>query len=370
RAGCESEQEPEIMHAQEAESEELVLVHEVADVRAREARAGGAVAVLLERPGVACKARVAEVEAAARRDCRARARRAGREDAVEHVDPTRDHLEDALRVADAHEIARLLGPEKRRGPPDGVQHLVPVLADGEASESVSVEVEAADLLDRATAELRVGASLGDAEEELAGRSLDLALPRRPEARAADGLGELGVWDACRRTDVEAHRDVGPELRLDRGCELGREASRLAVVDRAEGDAVVVDPEQRVAQGEDLEAAGVGEDRPVPACECVQTAKLRDDILAGPEVEVVGVAEDHRRADSTELVRVHALDRAFRAHGHERRRRNLAVRGADQTGPRLAVGRGDGEIRAQSALPSGHPEPTTRCEPIAERRTDG
>ena len=72
---------------------------------------------------------------------------------------------------------------------------------------------------------------------------------------------------------------------------GVKRSGGAVVDRAERDAVVVDREQRVAEREDLEAARIGEDRPVPARERVQPAELLDHVLAGPEVQVVGVAED-------------------------------------------------------------------------------
>ena len=56
-------------------------------------------------------------------------------------------------------------------------------------------------------------------------------------------------------------------------------SGSAVVDRAERDAVVVRLEQRVAEREDLEAAGVGEDRAVPAHERVQAAELGDQLLA-------------------------------------------------------------------------------------------
>ena len=80
-------------------------------------------------------------------------------------------------------------------------------------------------------------------------------------------------------------------------ELGREALEVAVVDRAEGDALVVARDDRVAEREDLEAAGVGQDRPVPGHEAVQAAELGDQVRAGPEVQVVGVARagSRRRA---------------------------------------------------------------------------
>ena len=104
--------------------------------------------------------------------------------------------------------------------------------------------------------------------------------------------------------------------------------------------VVVDLEQRVAEREDLEAARIGQDRAVPAGEGVQPAELGDHVVAGPEVQVVGVAEDDLRADRAQLVRVEALDRPLRADRHERGRPHFAVRGAKDPGAGGAVGGGD------------------------------
>ena len=85
----------------------------------------------------------------------------------------------------------------------------------------------------------------------------------------------------------------PSLRLALGDGFRREARKRAVVHRAEGDAVVVDRGDGVAEREHLEAAGVGEDRAVPRHEAVQAAELRDQVLAGPEVQVVRVGEQDR-----------------------------------------------------------------------------
>ena len=112
----------------------------------------------------------------------------------------------------------------------------------------------------------------------------------------------------------------PRSCLDARGELRREALGAAVVDRAERDAVVVGGDERVAQREDLEAARVGEDRAVPGHERVQAAELGDHVLARPEVQVVRVAEDDRRAERAQLVGVDGLDRRLRADGHERGRR--------------------------------------------------
>ena len=105
--------------------------------------------------------------------------------------------------------------------------------------------------------------------------------------------------------------------------LRREPVERAVEVAAERDAVLVDDPQ-VAQRDDLEAARVGQDRPVPAHEPVQAAEPRDPLVARPQVEVVGVGQDDRGADLADVVGVERLDRGVRADRHELRRLDDAV----------------------------------------------
>ena len=211
-----------------------------------------------------------------------------------------------------------------------------MLPHAQAADRVAVEVERDELLRRALAKLAVEAALRDREAELARRARQVALALGPERRPAHRLLELRPRDAGGRADVEAHRDVRAEPLLDARRQLGREALRRAVVDRAERDAVVVGREQRVAQREDLEAAGVGEDRAVPAHEAVQAAELGDQLLARAEVEVVRVAEHDLGAERVQLVRVDGLHGRLRPDRHEGGRPHLAVRGAQDAGARGAV----------------------------------
>ena len=106
-----------------------------------------------------------------------------------------------------------------------------------------------------------------------------ALALGPQRRAPHGVLELAAGDAGGRHLVEAHRDVAAEVRLDRGRELGREVGGRAVVDTSERHALVIDPRDRVAEREDLKAAGVGEDRQVPRHEAVQPAEVTDQLVA-------------------------------------------------------------------------------------------
>ena len=114
------------------------------------------------------------------------------------------------RVADAHEVARLLVRKQRRRPGRRLEHLAPVLADREPAERVAVEVELLQLVDGTSAKLPVGVPLRDAEQQLAGRAVGGSLARGPLRRAAHRALEVGARDARRRHVVEAHRDVRAE----------------------------------------------------------------------------------------------------------------------------------------------------------------
>ena len=70
------------MQAQQTKSEDLVLCDEVADIRTREALAGGTTAVLAEWARVDSKSRVPQVEAPFPRERRARSRSSSGQDAL------------------------------------------------------------------------------------------------------------------------------------------------------------------------------------------------------------------------------------------------------------------------------------------------
>ncbi len=101
---------------------------------------------------------------------------------------------------------------------------------------------------------------------------------------------------------------------------------LGAVDvRLEGGALLGDLADR-GEAHDLEAARVGEDRAAPAHEGVQAAEARDALGAGPQHQVVGVAEHDvrpgRRAPASGPI--HRLHRAGGADRHEGGRANDAA----------------------------------------------
>ena len=120
---------------------------------------------------------------------------------------------------------------------------------------------------------------------------------------------------------------------------GRENVQRAVQMRAELRPLLANPPHR-RQAEHLVAAAVGEDRPVPADEAVQAAGARDEVGAGPQEQVIGVAEDDLRAELVELPVRHRLHRAARADRHEHRRLDDAVRRTQLAAPGQAFAMSD------------------------------
>ncbi len=95
----------------------------------------------------------------------------------------------------------------------------------------------------------------------------------------------------------------------------------------------VTPSSRIfrkeARGEHLKSARVGQDGAVPVHELVEP-HLPDDMVARPQVQVVGVAELDLAAHLLQIMgRYAALDGPLRPHVHEHRRLNHAAVGAGE-----------------------------------------
>ena len=67
---------------------------------------------------------------------------------------------------------------------------------------------------------------------------------------------------------------------------------------------------QLAQAEDLKAAGVGQHGSRPTDEAVQPAHAPDGLVAGPQVEVIGVAQNDLRAQRFEHILRDGLDCAL------------------------------------------------------------
>ena len=129
---------------------------------------------------------------------------------------------------------------------------------------------------------------------------------------------------------------------------------------SEGDPVGVDL-PAVGQGKDLVPAGIGQQRARPTHELVEAAKPGDRLVAGAQVQMVGVGEEQSCAQSFQLRGGDGLDRRLRAYGGEERGEQFAVRRSQDSRPRPAVCGGEVEIhRAHS--------PQIQCRPARVTRT--
>ena len=160
--------------------------------------------------------------------------------------------------------------------------------------------------------------------------------RAPAGREGDGARRLLASRRPGDAFVELHDDVGPKLvGLDFDGALGGEPMARAVDVALEGDALLAQAAD-LGERHHLEAAGVGEDRPVPAHEAVQSAEPRHPFGARPQHQVIGVAEDDLGAGLAHLIAGQRLDRAGGADRHEGGRLDHAARGDQAAGPRRAV----------------------------------
>ena len=93
----------------------------------------------------------------------------------------------------------------------------------------------------------------------------------------------------------------------------------------------------VGMGEDLEAAGIREDRAVPVHEGMQAAELGDGVRTGAHGQVVGVGEHDLGAQVLDRLGGDALDVGLGAHGHEDGGLDIAVRRMQDARARVRLG---------------------------------
>ena len=168
-----------------------------------------------------------------------------------------------------------------------------------------------------------------------------------------------------RALVEDEREVRPQRGLDGHARLGSHEALGAVEVGAEAHALLLDGEDRaralpgvaaldlvgdaaVAHREDLEAAGVGDDRAAPTHELVEAAEVCDELVAGIEEQVEGVAEHHVVAERGDLARLEPLDGRLGRERHEGGRADVAVSGVQDAGAGLR-----GAVAGLDAEGSGH-----------------
>ena len=249
---------------------------------------------------------------------------AGRDRAVEDVEAESDAGEQVVDVADPQQVLRGIGRQQRRGQREAPPHLLLVAAEG-AADRDPVDRSLRDRLRRLPPQVLVDAALDDPEDRLAlgaARLVPFEAAAEPAMGALHRARRVVAVGVVRRALVEDEGDVGAELRLHLHRDLGRDEELRPVAVGAKPGSLLVDPDHRavlaaprsaaaldlvgdaaVGEREDLEAAGVGDQRPLPAHEAVQAPGGGDPVRPGRDEQVVGVAEDELVAEAGDLVRV-------------------------------------------------------------------
>src|ERR1051325_8297518 len=152
-------------------------------------------------------------------------------------------------------------------------------------------------------------------------------PLRPPQRHLHRLPSSLPLRRMLRALVKGHYDVGAQRDLYLHRALRSKQMRGAVKMRTKTDSFLRHLAQ-LAQAEDLEAAGISQQRAVPAHEAVQPAQLAHQLMSRPKIEMVGIAKNDLRSQLFNDVLRNGLDRACGAHGHKGRRFDITVRGKD------------------------------------------
>lgn len=172
----------------------------------------------------------------------------------------------------------------------------------------------------------------------------------PSAATAPSMSAPAPRWRARSALVEDHDDVAAERLLDRHGFLGAEKDGRAVDRGAEADALLAELAHR-PQAEDLETAGIGQDRPLPAHEAMQAAHALHHFDARTQHQVEGIGEHDLGTGLFQRRRIHALHRPVGADGHEGRGVDDAARQFDPAAPRGAVAGEHGELHGCTSIAS-------------------
>lgn len=140
-------------------------------------------------------------------------------------------------------------------------------------------------------------------------------PLGPAKRELHRLLGTAAFDGKLRALVEGHDDIGPKRNLRLHGALRREQVGGTVEVRAELHALFADFAQ-LAQAEHLKPAGIGEQRPLPGHEFVQSAKLPHLRRSRTKIKMISITQEQFHPKLLQHILGNSFDRAERAAGHE------------------------------------------------------
>ena len=152
----------------------------------------------------------------------------------------------------------------------------------------------------------------------------------PAARPLRRMEGVVVVRRVRDALVEGHGDIRIKGHLHVHRYFRRQEFLRAVQMRAEGYAFFRNL-AHLPQAEYLKSAAVRQDSLLPVHKLVQAAGFLDQVFAGPQEQVIRIAQDDLGAHVVQLFRRQGLDRRLRAYGHKHRRLEGSVRSAQDAG---------------------------------------
>ena len=194
---------------------------------------------------------------------------ASRHHAVEHIDTTRNSLQDIYRSTHAHQVARLILWQYRIHNLNHRIHHLRRLTHSQTTNSIAIGVILQDILRRLGAKIWIATALHDWEQRLIVSVLRLGLvvlvetAIEPTLGQSQRLGSILLRSIARRTLVECHHNVGANGTLGVDYILGRKEVARTIDVRLEVATLLLQLTAR-RKREDLETTAIGKHRLVPS----------------------------------------------------------------------------------------------------------
>ena len=219
----------------------------------------------------------------------------------------------------------------------------------QAADRVTGESERPQPLGTLPPKFRIEAALHEPEECLIRSRVRRPAPLGPAERPPHRVFHHRPLGRQRHDMIHLHGDIGADPLLNPHRVLGRELDRAAVDVGAKKGAGLGDP-HLLCETEHLEAARIGERGTIPSHERRHAPRLLDQLLAGPQVEVIRIGEHHPGAGLANAADIDSLHAGERGHRHEQGRGHAAVRRRQRSRPRRPV-RGR-DLECESGLHCG------------------
>ena len=303
----------------------------------RESAAGVAAAVRIHGGVRLAVPGILDIEAAPGREQSSVTGLAGGQHAIEEINTLLDAEQQVFGRADAHEIAGPVPGQLMDEFREGRVHQCLGFAHAEPAHGETLErrrgIHLQDLMQVVPPQIQVRTALIDGKEALMLPQREIPAAAQPPRGARHALFQRSAIHATRRTFIQSHDDIGTQIRLNLHGAFGAQEMTGSIYMALKSDAFFTDLSHG-GERKNLKAATVREDGSIPSHECVESAEPRHQFVAGPQTQVIGVAENHLRPDFPELRGRDALHRSLRSHGHEGRGENLAVGSLEPSRPVL------------------------------------